>query len=80
MLSKTGSSSSRPLDSPSSMSASIRKLRIMNPAPAASIGPPIPSSCRIPWPHNVVSAMRSSRISSKASTFDMEASGRVIVR
>ena len=59
------------LDSPSSISASTRKLRIMKPPPAASIGPPIPSSRRMPWPHNVVSATRSSRISSKVRTFEM---------
>ena len=44
----------------------------MKPPPAASSGPPMPSSRRMPWPHSVMSATRSRRISSKVRTFDID--------
>ena len=54
-----------PADSASRIIASTRKLRIMKPSPAASTGPPIPSSRRMPWPHSDRVGDRSRRISSK---------------
>ena len=56
------------------------KTDVMNPAPADSVGPPIPSSRRIPGPQKVRSATRSRRTSVNVRTFESEASGSVIVR